>query len=68
MAEGDSEIEVVERLIREAEALIERQTELVAKLARDGQSYDLALRMLQDLTSVLCVHRSRLARLRDRKG
>ena len=64
----ETELETIERHIREGEAHIDHQTTLVAELTHNGQQYDQELALLQGLRRVLQSHHDHLSRYRHEHG
>jgi hypothetical protein len=64
MTAGESELERVERHVREGEVHVARQREIVDRLAPSGEVAGIARTLLAEFEDTLDLHRARLARLR----
>jgi len=67
MADKETELEMVQRHVREGEAHVERQREIVAELRARGDRTDLAVALLAEFEDMLRQHRAHLARV-ETKG
>jgi hypothetical protein len=63
MAAQETELEMVRRHVREGEARVTRQREIVAGLPGDSDLRDMAESFLGDLENVLRQHKVHLARI-----
>jgi hypothetical protein len=61
---NQTEIETVERHIREAEDQVARQREIVDRLPPSGEVAEMARSLLAQYEEALSLHRAHLARLR----
>jgi hypothetical protein len=68
MRAGETELEMVQRHVRESEARIIRQREIVAKLPAGSDLLLLGESLLADLEDALRQHKAHLARIEARGG
>ena len=67
MAATETELEMVQRHIREGDADVERQREIVARLrGRDAPIENVASALLASFEDLLGQHKAHLARLEDK--
>ena len=63
MAEGETELQMVQRHVRQGEAHVARQHEIVAELRERGHPTDMAVVLLGEFEDLLRLHEAHLARL-----
>lgn len=68
MGEGETELEMVQRHVREGRARVERQGELVARLRTKGEPVDIAESLLSQFRASQQQHEAHLAQLDDKQG
>ena len=61
--EGETELEMVRRHVREGEMHVKRQGEIVAELKEQGAPVDMAVALLNQFQNLLRQHKEHLARL-----
>ena len=63
MASAETELEMVQRHVRQGELHVARQLEIIAEMVLRRQSTELAERLLVGFESSLCAHRDHLSEL-----
>ncbi len=63
MAEDETELEMVQRHVREGEAHVERQREIVAEVQARGEPTEMAVTLLAEFEDLLRLHKAHLARV-----
>ena len=66
MTSGETELEMVERHVRQGQRRLANQRQLIAHLGRQGLSIELAQRLLNNLEEVQELHLQHLARIQGR--
>ena len=61
--EGETELEMVRRHVREGEGQVQRQSELLARLQERGAPTDLAVILLEQFEDIQRLHKEHLTRL-----
>ena len=67
MAEDETELEMVQRHVREGEAHVARQREIVVELRERGDPTEMALALLAEFEDLLHQHKAHLIRI-EAKG
>jgi hypothetical protein len=65
MAQGETELQMVQRHVREGEANVRRQREIVTEMSGRGAQEAIAIDLLQQFLDVLRMHREHLARIQS---
>ena len=68
MIQGESELQMVERHIRDGERHVANQREIVAHLSSLGHPTELAQRVLRNLEELLAMHRRHLDHIQDEQS
>ena len=63
MAKGETELQMVQRHVREGEAYVQRQREIVTKMWELGAPTDIAVTLLEAFQDALRLHKAHLVRL-----
>jgi hypothetical protein len=66
MAKGETELQMVQRHVREGEAHVQRQREIVTKMWERGAPTDIAVTLLEAFQDTLRQHKAHLVRLEAR--
>ena len=66
MAKGETELQMVQRHVRQGEAHVQRQREIVTNLWERGAPTDIAVTLLEAFQDTLRQHKAHLARLEGR--
>ena len=67
MAGAETDFEMVLRHVREGEACVARQREIIAELAAGGHPTDMAETLLAQFETILLEHKAHLARIAGRR-
>jgi hypothetical protein len=65
VAQGETELQMVQRHVREGEAHVRRQREIVTEMSGRGAEEAIAIDLLQQFLDVLRMHREHLARIQS---
>ncbi|TNC69471.1 hypothetical protein [Rubellimicrobium roseum] len=68
MADHETELEMVQRHVREGEAHVKRQREIVAELRERGHPTDVAIALLAEFEDLLRQHKAHLVRIEATKS
>ena len=68
MAKGETELQMVQRHVREGEAHVQRQGEIVAEMRERGAPTDMAISLLEQFQDILRLHKAHLAKLKAREA
>jgi ATP-dependent protease HslVU (ClpYQ) peptidase subunit len=63
VAKGETELQMVQRHVREGEAHVQRQREIVTKMWERGAPTDIAVTLLEAFQETLRQHKAHLSRL-----
>ena len=63
MTDDETELEMVQRHVREGEAHVERQREIVVELREQGHPTDMAVTLLAEFEDLLRQHKAHLIRI-----
>jgi hypothetical protein len=63
VVKGETELQMVQRHIREGEAHVQRQHEIVAETRKRGVSTDMAVTLLELFQDTLSLHKAHLVRI-----
>lgn len=66
MAKGETELQMVQRHIREGNAHVQRQTEIVTQMWERGAPTDVAVTLLKQFQDTLRLHKAHLVRIEAR--
>jgi hypothetical protein len=66
VAKGETELQMVQRHVREGEAHVQRQSEIVTKMWERGAPTDMAVTLLEAFQEILCQHKAHLGRIEAR--
>ena len=66
MAKGETELQMVQRHVREGEAHVQRQSEIVTKMRERGASTDIPVTLLAAFQETLRQHKAHLGRIEAR--
>ena len=66
MAKGETELQMVQRHVREGEAHVQRQREIITEMQERGAPTEMAVTLLEQFQDSLRQHRAHLVRIQAR--
>jgi hypothetical protein len=66
VAKGETELQMVQRHVREGEAHVQRQREIVAEMLERGAPADISATLLEAFQDTLRLHKAHLVRIEAR--
>ena len=66
MVKGETEQQMVQRHVREGEAHVQRQREIVTEMWERGAATDMAVSLLEQFQDTLLLHKAHLVRIEAR--
>ena len=66
MVKGETELQMVQRHVRQGEAHLQRQREIITEMWERGASTDMAVALLEQFQDTLRLHKAHLIRIEAR--